>query len=611
MQTPKVRRSSSEAAPLKVSPRPKVIRQLKTTPDSDSPTSSNQTGRVARKERIPAVVSERRSPRGPVTELPKKSPSKVSQLESQVAQLQSNLSEAKEQLSSSETLKQQALQDAEEFRKQVSALTLELDESKKKFEEISGLEKAQAVDAQKISEEKEKEWEARFNALQNHHSADFAALGSAMDEIHRLKSQLEIAARAAPGETKNSEEVVVAHTKSLEEQLEETFSLVEDMKKQLKECQDSEAHARASASETLLQLETARTAVEALQLEGVKSAEAYNALASELEESKGQIKSLEELVGKLKADLRENSSGENGKVDDEMKTFKEQIESLKSEVELLRTAQETAVVERHEEQISSAVQLHSAAELVEQVKSESTRKEADLEAELSAVKSQVAELTASLMDKETELQCVIEENEALNSKMGTATSGQKEFQMEKELKELTEAVADLKANLMDKETEFQNILEENETLKLELKKKETDLGKANRSTLSELDAARTAEREAVAKLESFKDEAERSGKRASRVAEQLGAAQAANVEMEAELRKIKVQSDQWRKAAEVAASMLSDGSLAERNGSVEGKFSPLNNRANGSPGDSDEDALKKRNGNVLKKFGLSWKKNHK
>jgi hypothetical protein len=45
-----------------------------------------------------------------------------------------------------------------------------------------------------------------------------------------------------------------------------------------------------------------------------------------------------------------------------------------------------------------------------------------------------------------------------------------------------------------------------------------------------------------------------------------------NSKMEAELRKIKVQSDQWRKAAEVAAAMLSarnNGNFMERTGSLD------------------------------------------
>ncbi|CAM8982490.1 unnamed protein product [Rhodiola kirilowii] len=602
MQTPKVRGSSSEA-PLKVSPRPRAARQLKSTLDSDSPNSSNQTSRTP-KERS-AATAERRSPRGSVTEVPKKSPSKISQLESQIAQLQLDISKSKEQQNLSETLKQQALCDAEESNKQILALNLELEESKKKFQELSALEEARSIDIQKIFGKGEQEWQSKFDDLQIHHAANSAALGVAMDEIQRLKSQLETGFQAVRCQTNSSSEAVT-DTHSFEEKLEEALLLVEDMKKQLKECKDSEAHAHSLASETLLQLETARTAVETLQIEGTKSTEAYNTLATELEVSKERIKSLEGLVCKLQADHNKKSSDELeiGKVDDEVETLKDQLKSMKSEVDLLRSAQEL---------VRSTVQLQSATELAECVKSEATRRETDMEVKLEALMSHAAELKANLLDKETELQCITEENEALNRKIQNALFGEKEQQVEKELEELKEAVIDLKANLMDKETEFQNILEDNKTLKSALMKKETDITRENDSALSELDAARTAEREAMIKLDCLKEEADRSSKRATRVAEQLVAAQAANTEMEAELRKIKVQSDQWRKAAEVAASMISDGNLMERNGTLEGKCSPLANRTNGSPysEDLDEDSIKKRNNNVLKKFGLSWKKSRK
>ncbi|KAL9673600.1 hypothetical protein QQ045_029861 [Rhodiola kirilowii] len=608
MQTPKVRGSSSEV-PLKVSPRPRAARQLKSTLDSDSLNSSNQTSRTP-KERS-AATAERRSPRGSVTEVPKKSPSKISQLESQIAQLQLDISKSKEQLNLSETLKQQALCDAEESNKQILALNLELEESKKKFQELSALEEARSIDIQKIFGKRELEWQSKFDDLQIHHTADSAALGVAMDEIQRLKSQLETGLQTVPCQTNSSSEAVT-DTHSFEEKLKEALLLVEDMKKQLKECKDSEAHAHALASETLLQLETARTAVETLQIEGTKSTEAYNTLATELEVSKECIKSLEGLVCRLQADHSKNSSDEFEieKVDDEVETLKDQLKSMKSEVDLLRTAQEIAEVE---ELVRSTVQLQSATELAECVKSEATRRETVMEVKLEALMSHAAELKANLLDKETELQCITEENEALNRKIQNALLGEKEQQLEKELEEFKEAVIDLKANLMDKETEFQNILEENETLKSALMKKETDITRENDSALSELDAARTAEREAMIKLDCLKEEADRSSKRATRVAEQLVASQAANTEMEAELRKIKVQSDQWRKAAEVAASMISDSNLMERNGTLEGKCSPLANRRNGSPysEDLDEDSIKKRNNNVLKKFGLSWKKSQK
>ena len=163
---------------------------------------------------------------------------------------------------------------------------------------------------------------------------------------------------------------------------------------------------------------------------------------------------------------------------------------------------------------------------------------------------------------------------------------QKEIDVEAELKKLREAIENLKADLMDKETELQIVSDENETLKSDIHKSETDV------------------QDAFLKLGIAMEEADKSSKKAVRVTEQLEATQASNSEMETELRKLKVQSNQWRKAAEAATAMLSAGN--------NGKFAENYNQTN-SPysEDIDDELTKKKNGNVLKKIGVLWKKPQK
>ncbi|CAI0472413.1 unnamed protein product [Linum tenue] len=160
---------------------------------------------------------------------------------------------------------------------------------------------------------------------------------------------------------------------------------------------------------------------------------------------------------------------------------------------------------------------------------------------------------------------------------------------------------------MDKETELLNISNKNEGLRSKMEEE-------NQSSEKESELAKAGEREALMKLGSVTEEADKSSRRVARVTEQLDAAQAANTEMEAELRRLKVQADQWRKAAEAAASMLS--STGNNNN---GKFVDGMNNYNtiagtmGSPfsEDMDDESPKKKNGNVLKKFGVLWKKGQK
>ncbi|CBI16257.3 unnamed protein product, partial [Vitis vinifera] len=500
-------KSSPSGAPQKISPR--TVRQLKTTSlESDSASSSNQASRTP-KDKSPKVI-ERRSPRSPVSE--KKRPNKVTELESQISKLQEDLKKAKDQLSSSESWKRSAQQDAEESKKQLSAMSSKLEESQRQLLELSASEEDRVIELQKISQERDRAWESELRAVEKQHSVDSAALASAMSEIQRLKSQLEMKVESQVAQTKHTESAD-SELHSLKENLAETLSLVENMKNQLKDSKESEAQAQALASETLLQLETAKSTIEALRTDGIKAAETYNSISLELNESRARVNFLEGLVSKLKTDLTEARSSSPNYAE---------LASLKIEVGQLKSALDAAEIRYHEEHVQSTVQIRSAYEHVEHVKSASSSRQAELQVELEKTKADIEELKANLMDKETELQ---------------------EYELERELKKSKEDVAKLKENLMDKETEFQYVVDENETLKLEMKKREMDKGKF-----------------ALLKLGYVMEEADKSSRRAARVAEQLEATQVANSEMEAELRKLKVQSDQWRKAAEAAAAMLSAGS---------------------------------------------------
>ncbi|KAJ9178180.1 hypothetical protein P3X46_010085 [Hevea brasiliensis] len=619
-------RSGSSEAPQKV--RPGAVRQLKTTGlESDSSSSSNQLRTP--KDRTPKAI-DRRSPRSPVTE--KKRPSRISELESQISQLHEELSKAKDQLNLSESWKKEALQDAEESKKQLLAISTKLEESQKQLQELSTSEEARGVEIQKISEERDRAWQSELEAIQHQHLVDSAALGSALSEIQQLKVQLEMVAESEATQNKHAESADL-ELQTLRSNLMDTLSLVENMKNQLRDSKDSEAQAQALASETLLQLETAKKSVEALRSDGTRAIEAYNSIASELDQSRARVKLLEGLVRKLEVDLHNASSKiSQDSADDhdpdetivesqrsqEANQLEAELLSLKSEVGRLRSALEVAETKCHEEQINSTMQIRSAYELVEHIKSGSAVRavrEAELEAELKQAKADIEELKADLMDKETELQGISEENEDLNMKLKNSLSCRGECELENELKKLRDNVADLKASLMDKETESQNIAEENEMLKLEIGKRETQGNIMNNKVVIELEAARAAEREALMKLGFVMEEVDRSNKRVARVTEQLEAAQAANSEMEAELRRLKVQSDQWRKAAEAAAAMLStgnNGKFMERTGSLDSSYNPVTGNI-GSPyiEDMDDDLLKKKNGNMLKKIGILWKKPQK
>ncbi|XP_057983200.1 interactor of constitutive active ROPs 2, chloroplastic isoform X2 [Malania oleifera] len=621
MQTPKSRTGSLEVPPRTSPATPRTARQPKTAV-SDSDSVSSHPSSKTPKDRSPKVI-ERRSPRSPAPE--KKRPGRVFELESQLAQLQEDLKKAKEQLSSSESWKKRAQQEAEDAKKQLTAMSAKLEESEQQLLDLSASEEDRVQELRKISQDRDRAWQSELEAVQKQHSMDNATLASAINEIQKLKIQLEMVAESEAAQHRHAESAY-AEIENLRQELSETLSLVQKMRTDLSDCKESEARALEIVSKTQAQLEMAKATEETLRLDGLKAMEACNSIAAELEQSKAQIFYLEGIVSSLQEEVNsdikssEDPPGnsklahEDGESED-LNQLKAELNLVKVEADQLRSALDAAESRYQEEYIQSSLQIRGVYEQLERTKSESGLREAELEAELRKAKADIEELKANLMDKETELQSISEENEGLNLKIEKNQSSVRNSEMEVELKKLGADLADLKANLLDKETELQGVAEENETLKFEIKKREMERNKMNDETVASAEAAKTAEREALMKLGFITEEADKNSRRAARVTEQLDAAQAANSDLEAELRRLKVQLDQWRKAAEAAASMLStgnNGKYMERTGSLDSSFHTIGGKL-GSPSsdDMDDDSPKKKNGNVLKKFGVLWKKGQK
>ncbi|XP_022145717.1 interactor of constitutive active ROPs 2, chloroplastic-like isoform X2 [Momordica charantia] len=618
MQTPKAKTGSSEV-PQKKSPRtPRTARQLKvpsSNPESisTSPLAASKTP----KERSPRVT-DRKSPRCLATE--SKGPSKVAELESQLSKLQEELKKASDQLSASESHKREAQQEAEEAKKQLSEMSAKLEESQQQVLELSASEEDRVQELHKISQDRDQAWQSELEAVQKQHTMDAAALASAMNEVQRLKAQLEMVSESEATRS-NLAESAQGEIEYLRTQLSETVFLVEKLKDELSYCKESEAQALEVARKNQNQFETAKAAVEKLQSDGMKAIESYNSLSVELEQSKAQIQSLEGQISMIQKGLVDPMGNdldpavnakpaEENQGSDEINQLKTELTAMKMEADKSKSALDAAETRYEEEYVRTALQIRIAHELVEQMKVESCRKEAELDAELKQARANIEQLRVDLNEKETQLCSVVEENKALNSETSKSTSVDRESKLATELKRLEADMMELKTRLLDKETELQSTAEENEALKKEIEKMEMQTSKINDDAVALAETTKAAEEEALMKLGHATEEADKSSRRAARVAEQLDAAQAANSEMEAELRRLKVQADQWRKAAEAAAAILSTGN----NGKFVDRIVSLeNNYPLGSPysEDLDDESPKKKNGNMLKKIGVLWKKNQK
>ncbi|XP_030542542.1 interactor of constitutive active ROPs 2, chloroplastic [Rhodamnia argentea] len=618
MQTPQARTNSQEV-PQRKSPRtPRTSRQLK-IPGSDLEKISSSPNAAARtpKGKSPKV-GERKSPRSSAS-AEKKCLSRASELESQIIQLQEDLKKAKNQLDSSELAKRQAQQEAEEARKQLLAMSKTLEELQQQLLELSASEEARVQELLKISQDRDKSWQSELEAIQKQYTLDSAALGSAMNEIKKLKAQLEMVAESEATQTKHAES---AHHKiqHLRMELSETLALVENLRIELTNCRESEAQALEVVNNSQKQLEAANATVEIFRTESMKAKEAYSSLFTELEQSKSREKFLDDLVKKLQPDLSgsnncpANSTSDvnlprGDSVDEDINELKAELNSVNLEAIQLKSALGTAETRYQEEYIQSTLQIRSAYETAEHIKLESFQRQAKLEAELEAAKSLIEELTAKSKEKEAEFQSVLDEHHKLIVKKENNQGSARAYELKMDLSKSQVDLEGLKENLLGKARDMHNLAEENERLKNEMNERDVEKNKANDEAVALVEAARAAEREALMKLGYLTEEADKSSRRAARVTEQLDAAQAANSEMEAELRRLKVQSDQWRKAAEAAATILSagnNGKFVERTGSLD------NYHTLGSPYSEDmDDESPKKNGNVLKRIGVLWKKGNK
>ncbi|CAH9096156.1 unnamed protein product [Cuscuta europaea] len=156
-------------------------------------------------------------------------------------------------------------------------------------------------------------------------------------------------------------------------------------------------------------------------------------------------------------------------------------------------------------------------------------------------------------------------------------------------KSLILALAGLKACLVDQETKLKYLNEENDLLKSQIQERD-DRKNTIKDEIIDLNVV-----EIIEEQESMAEE--------GKISENPE-----NWEIEDELRKLRVQCNQWRKAAEAAAAILS----GENNGkhsmdhTLGGKLgTPL------SDDDFEEEWPKKKNGNVLKKFGVLLKKSQR
>ncbi|KAI4341929.1 hypothetical protein MLD38_026598 [Melastoma candidum] len=453
-----------------------------------------------------------------------RSPRGISSAET--VRLQEELRNAKSELICSESEKTRAQVEAAEAKRQLAAVSNRLIETRSRLLDLSDSEDARIQELRKISLERDKAWQSELEAVQKQNSLDSAALVSAMNEIKKLKRQLERVVESEATQAKHAESAY-HELRNIREELSETLVLVENLRNELSESRDSEARALEMAGNTQMLLDIANATAETLHSETMKVREALDVMSYELERSGARETELDSTVRDLQEELNRQRDG----YDD--------YNYGDSETDQLKFAVETNEIRRD-----------------------------------------ASKHFKSMLPVDA-------------GNVPIPPTGTEEFQ--------TFPKGDSE--------EVRKLTEENKLLKEKLKKQEMEMKVARKDASAMSDAARSSKEEALMKLEHTAKEADRSRERAARATQMLEAARTENSETKEELRKLKVQLDQWRKAAELAATMVSgmnDGKATDVRGSAEyTRFSPDDNEYDNEDGDGSP---KRRNGNVLKKIGVLWKK---
>ncbi|CAH9096154.1 unnamed protein product [Cuscuta europaea] len=263
---------------------------------SSSPINPNRSCRAPKSRNL--KVNDRRSPQSSAVET---SSTKVSALETRFLQLQEELKKAKEQLTSSESMKKKAQQEAQDTKKQLGAMSHKLEESHKQLIDLSDSESSRLRELLQISHDRDRAWESELEALRNQRDLDI----SAMAEIQKLKDQI--------------------HHMGLE--IADNLALLEDFKSQLNESKVSEAQTLSELKKAEMKLEVSRMTEETLRGDLSKADEAYKSLILALAGLKAclvdqetKLKYLNEENDLLKSQIQER--------DDRKNTIKDEIIDL-------------------------------------------------------------------------------------------------------------------------------------------------------------------------------------------------------------------------------------------------------------------------------------------
>eukprot|EP00252_Welwitschia_mirabilis_P018377 TRINITY_DN4083_c0_g1_i2.p1 TRINITY_DN4083_c0_g1~~TRINITY_DN4083_c0_g1_i2.p1 ORF type:complete len:476 (+),score=138.65 TRINITY_DN4083_c0_g1_i2:677-2104(+) len=471
--------------------------------------------------------------------------------------------------------------------------------------------------------------------MKKRHDLALESSESAFQQLEALRNELSDSAAAknmadaqiqAANLTIESLEREIRNLKMSEPSLTEMHVLLENLRSELSEAKGTEAKAKNMAREAHLQLEQLKIKMENAKAEESKLTEAWKSKCAELDHTKTELEDKKLEINSIRVDLE--------------RTRDELIDAKKREEDCLNL--EMALCQATAEAGQAAILLEMAREEAQKARTELEQARLGLELaekrygeQLDEARLETDQIKEALKSYETKVADASRESTLKDEKCG---------QMANELERANAHIHELKASLMDKETELQSIKDENENLRSkdlansdrigELEKLVAEAQNAGssdslvtvlKSAQAEAESANAREKEALEKIRLLNIELENSNERGKKSLEELEAAEAAQAAMEADMKRLRVQTEQWKKAADAAATVLQaaaahrgdlNGKLVERSVSLDQHIlhdSEVYNLKYSSPMNSEdldhfESSPGAKKNLMLRKFGALWRK---
>lgn len=317
-----------------------------------------------------------------------------------------------------------------------------------------------------------------------------------------------------------------------------------------------------------------------LQLDRVTESEASQ--AREIRRLRDELTEALELVEKLEKELNDSRESECQAIEEAGKALM-LLEVVKTTEEALRMEHANANVSLLAEVEDARNKADALEELVRKLKDDLASSENGDEHASDRLKCEADEVRGALEAAERRYQ-----DQYLQSTL--------------QIRDAYELVQHVESESLQRESELVEALNESRVEIEVLKAKLIEKGKDKSE--SEVEAMQTSMMEKEAHLQSINRENEALKSEILKREKAKDEVDAANAEMEGEMRRLKVQSEQWRKAAEAAAAMLSNGKCVERTGSL--GYDTVGGKVGSE--EADGESAKKKNGNMLRKIGVLLKK---